>query len=91
MPSLPERIAPVRLRAEPLTRLAGPAVSQLVGLRADKSWRLGDHRLMVMLDVFNVLNSNAVSNFTLINGANFNKILGALQPRTFQVGTRVEF
>ncbi len=46
---------------------------------------------MVMLDVFNVLNSNAVSNFTLVNGANYNKILGGLQPRTVQIGTRVEF
>jgi hypothetical protein len=63
----------------------------LVGLRADKSWRFGDRRVMVMLDVFNVLNSNAVSNFTLINGANYNKILGALQPRTAQIGTRLEF
>jgi len=44
-----------------------------------------------MLDVFNLLNSNAVSNFTLINGANFNKILAALQPRTVQIGARMEF
>jgi carboxypeptidase family protein len=63
----------------------------LVGLRADKSWRFADRRFLVMLDVFNVLNSNAVSNFTLINGANFNKILAALQPRTVQFGARVEF
>ena len=46
---------------------------------------------MVMLDVFNLLNSNAVTNFTLINGANYNKILAALQPRTIQIGTRLEF
>ena len=63
----------------------------LVGLRADKSWRFGEHRVLLMLDVFNVLNSNAVTNFTLINGANYNKILGALQPRTIQIGTRLEF
>jgi hypothetical protein len=63
----------------------------LVGLRADKSWRAGDRRFLLMLDVFNVLNSNAVSNFTLINGPNFNKILAALQPRTVQLGARVEF
>jgi len=44
-----------------------------------------------MFDVFNLLNSNAVSNFALINGANFNKILAGLQPRTYQVGLRVEF
>ena len=63
----------------------------LVGLRADKAFRFGDRRLIAMFDVFNLLNSNAVTNFTLINGANFNKILAALQPRTYQVGLRVEF
>ncbi|HJZ72734.1 MAG TPA: carboxypeptidase regulatory-like domain-containing protein [Vicinamibacterales bacterium] len=63
----------------------------LIGLRADKAWRIADRRLIAMFDVFNLLNSNAVSNFTLINGANFNRILAALQPRTYQVGLRVEF
>ncbi|MCA1585667.1 MAG: hypothetical protein LC791_13175 [Acidobacteria bacterium] len=63
----------------------------LVGVRADKAWTFGSRKLLVMLDVFNLMNSNAVSNFTLINGANFNKILAALQPRTVQIGTRLEF
>ena len=63
----------------------------LVGVRADKAWRFADRRLIAMFDVFNLLNSNAVSNFALINGANFNKILAALQPRTYQVGLRIEF
>ena len=44
-----------------------------------------------MVDVFNLLNSNAVTNFTLINGVNFNRIIAALQPRTVQFGVRVEF
>jgi len=63
----------------------------LVGLRADKAWRVGGRKVTAMLDVFNLLNSNAVSNFTLLNGANFNKILAALQPRTMQIGARLEF
>ncbi|MBW8862750.1 MAG: carboxypeptidase regulatory-like domain-containing protein, partial [Acidobacteria bacterium] len=49
----------------------------LVGVRGDKAFRFGDRRLVVMFDAFNLLNSNAVSNFTLINSANFNKILAA--------------
>jgi hypothetical protein len=63
----------------------------LVGLRADKSFKMNDHRFLLMLDVFNVLNSNAVANFALSNGTTFNKILSALQPRTVQIGARVEF
>ena len=63
----------------------------LVGLRADKSWHVSGRKFMVMVDVFNVLNSNAVANFSLTNGANYNKILAALQPRTVQIGARVEF
>jgi hypothetical protein len=63
----------------------------LVGIRADKAWRINERKVMVMLDVFNVLNSNAVANFALINGPSFNKILAALQPRTVQIGARLEF
>lgn len=63
----------------------------LVGLRVDKGVSFGTHRVQVMLDVFNVLNSNAVTNFTLLNGANFDKIIATLQPRTIQFGARLEF
>jgi len=63
----------------------------LVGIRADKGFRAGDRKVTLILDVFNLLNSNAVTNFTLINGANFNRILAALQPRTVQCGVRLEF
>ena len=63
----------------------------LVGIRADKGFRAGDRKVTLILDVFNLLNSNAVTNFTLINGANFNRILAALQPRTVQIGVRLEF
>ena len=38
--------------------------------------------------LFNLANSNAVTNFTLINGARYNKIIGALDPRTLQFGLR---
>jgi hypothetical protein len=63
----------------------------LVGVRADKSFPFGTHRVTLMLDVFNLLNSNAVTNFALTNGASFNKILATLQPRTAQLGFRLEF
>jgi hypothetical protein len=63
----------------------------LVGIRLDKGWRFGERKLTTLVDVFNLLNSNAVTNFALSNGANFNKVLAALQPRTVQLGLRVEF
>jgi hypothetical protein len=63
----------------------------LVGLRADKSFRFTGHRVLFMFDLANTLNSNAVTNFALTNGASFNKIIATLQPRTAQFGARLEF
>jgi hypothetical protein len=44
-----------------------------------------------MVDLFNTLNSNAVTNFFLANGANYNRIIATLDPRTAMVGARFEF
>jgi hypothetical protein len=64
----------------------------LVDLRWDKSFRFGQkYRFMVMADWFNVTNSNAVINFNLTNGANFNRINATLDPRTFMLGFRFDF
>ena len=63
----------------------------LVGFRVDRAFPAGAHRVQIMLDVFNVLNSNAITNFALGNGATYDKIIATLQPRTVQVGARLEF
>jgi len=63
----------------------------LVGLRADKAIPFDGHRILFMLDLFNTLNSNAVTNFALVNGPTYNKIIATLQPRTIQIGARLEF
>lgn len=64
----------------------------LLDLRWDKALRLGKkYRVMVMADLFNVMNSNAVINFNLSNGANFNRINATLDPRTFMLGFRFDF
>lgn len=63
----------------------------LVSARLDRTWQVWRTRLTGMIDVFNLLNDNAVTNFNLVNGASFNQINGALDPRTVQVGLRVEF
>jgi len=63
----------------------------ILDLRGDKAFRIGRYRFTAMADLFNVTDSNAVTNFTLINGVNYNKINATLDPRTFQVGIRFDF
>jgi hypothetical protein len=63
----------------------------IVDLRADKTFGLGRYRFRVIADVFNVLNSNAVTNFNLLNGTQFNRIIAPLDPRTAMLGLRFEF
>jgi hypothetical protein len=63
----------------------------ILDLRADKAFRVGRYRFTAMADLFNVTDSNAVTNFTLINGVNYNKINATLDPRTFQIGIRFDF
>jgi hypothetical protein len=63
----------------------------ILDFRVDKAFPLGATRVMLMFDLFNVLNSNAVSNFQIVNGANFNRIVATLDPRTALVGVRFQF
>ena len=63
----------------------------ILDLRVDKAFRVRGARLGIMLDLFNALNSNAVSNFVVTNGSNFNRIIATLDPRTTQIAFRVEF
>jgi len=61
----------------------------------DKAFRVGKYRLTGMFDLFNSLNSNAVTNFILTQGSNatngFNKIIATLDPRTAQFAVRLDF
>jgi len=63
----------------------------ILDFRADKAFHIGKYRFTAMADLFNAANSNAVTNFVLVNGANYNKINATLDPRTFQVGLRFDF
>jgi hypothetical protein len=57
-------------------------------LRVDKSFSLGNSgSLMLMVDVYNILNNNAVTNFALTTG-NFGEVIAALPPRTLKIGFR---
>jgi hypothetical protein len=63
----------------------------IVDFRADKAFRIGRYRFTGMVDVFNAGNSNAVTNFTMVNGASYNQIIAALDPRVVQFGVRFDF
>ncbi len=65
--------------------------TSLVDVRLDWSVRVNRYRVTLMADVFNLLNSNAVTNFNLLNGPNFNQIIGTIDPRTAMIGARFEF
>ena len=64
----------------------------LLAFRVDKSVKLGGTaKLTGIFDLFNVLNTNAVTNFNLVNGSKFNLINATVDPRTAQVAIRLEF
>jgi hypothetical protein len=79
-----------RFWSEAIDQHRSPTVP-LVNIRVDKTVTMGRYRLTGILDAFNVINSNAVTNFNLVNGASYNQINGALDPRTVQVGVRFAF
>ncbi len=64
----------------------------ILDVRIDKTVMLGGkYRVAVMLDAYNLANGNPVSNFNIINGAQFNRITATLDPRVLQLGFRFEF
>lgn len=64
----------------------------ILDFRVDKAVRFGGrYRVTVMADLYNALNSNAVTNFLLVNGANYNRIVATLDPRTAMIGVRFDF
>ena len=62
----------------------------LLNFRVDKAFAIGKLKITGMFDLYNVLNSNPVTNFNLYNGG-FGDIIAVLDPRVAQVGFRVEF
>jgi hypothetical protein len=69
--------------------------SEMVGifdLRVDKAFTFkGKYQAMVMADVYNVLNTNAETNFLLNVGAGYNDIIEWIGGRTLKIGLRFQF
>ena len=63
----------------------------IVDLRLDKAFDLGaSGRVSLMLDLYNLFNSNAVTNFSLRTGDN-ERVIAALDPLAMKLGVRYQF
>ena len=63
----------------------------LLNFRVDKGVKVGRSKISAMLDIYNVLNADPVTNFNLNTGPAFKRVIAVLDPRVFQVGFRLEF
>ncbi len=64
----------------------------LMNFRIDKSFLLGGSRkATLMLDIYNLLNADPVTNFNLLLGPTYKNVIAVLDPRVFQMGFRFEF
>ena len=63
----------------------------IVDLRADRAFSLGRYKFTAMVDLYNLGNSNAITNFTMTNGNTYDKIIATLDPRVLQFGIRFAF
>ncbi len=63
----------------------------MVDLRLDKEFNVGaSGRVTLMLDLYNLFNSNAVTNFSLRTGDN-ERVIAALDPLAMKLGVRYQF
>jgi hypothetical protein len=64
----------------------------LMNFRIDKAFQLGGtKKATLMLDIYNILNADPVTNFNQILGASYKTVIAVLDPRVFQMGFRFEF
>jgi len=63
----------------------------LVNIRADRRFPMPYGTFTLMVDGYNILNTNQVLNFNVRTGQSFNEIIQALDPITFMIGGRYEF
>jgi hypothetical protein len=64
----------------------------IVDFRIDKAFNFGGkYNAMVMADVYNLLNTNAETNFILNTGSDFRNIIEWIGGRTLKIGLRFQF
>ena len=75
---------------EPLSNNRSDNVG-LLNFRVDKGVKVGRTKISAMLDIYNVMNADPVTNFNLNTGTAFKRVIAVLDPRVFQMGFRLEF
>jgi outer membrane receptor protein involved in Fe transport len=61
-----------------------------MNFRVDKAFTIGKSKFTAMLDIYNLLNSDPVTNFNLFSN-DYKRVIAVLDPRVFQMGFRYEF
>ena len=86
----PLNISPAPFLVQNIKNNRSDTVS-LLNLRVDKSFPIsGRAKVTLMLDAYNVLNADPITNFNLV-GDGFKTVIATLDPRVFQMGFRFEF
>ena len=86
-----QQIPSITLRVEPLGSIRRPNLD-ILNLRTEKSFRLrSQHRISLRLNVYNVLNVNSVTNWTLLSGPNYLKPTALVPPRIAELGATYDF
>ena len=84
------RIVTERVMASNLDERA-PNVG-IFDIRGEKTFDLGGNaRVAALFDLFNVFNSNPVTNFRTISGSRYREVIALLDPRVLRLGLRFEF
>ena len=78
--------------SEPIADNRSPGVG-ILDLRGEKSFNLAGRigQVTGILDIFNLFNTNPVTNFRMMSGSRFKEVITLLDPRTIRLGIRWEF
>jgi hypothetical protein len=86
-----QQIPSITLRVEPIGTIRRPDLN-ILHLRAEKSFRLRSrHKVAVRFNIYNAMNVNSVTNWTLLSGPNFLKPTAIVPPRIAELGLSYTF
>ena len=78
------------IRSEPIGSLRLPEIN-LLNLRLEKGFRLGDNKLVGRVNLYNALNSNTVTGMSFLSGPSYGRILSILPPRVVELGVQFSY